>query len=565
MYYNVRMSAKTSHWLRVLRQIISHRLGLNFAGFAMGCFFFCMSLTPSLLPRPWLYQGLIGGIAFILGYGVGLFISWLGRTIVRREPNAKTKDIAWLALAITAPTAIGIYLVKSFGWQNNIRQIIGEQPNDVRNYWGVLAVSLVLGALLLLLMRGLRWCDRYIRHYTDKWVPHAVSAAIALALTVLVLFGVFRGIIYNSLVDFSNNVYSSSNTKTVSGVRQPTATTRSGSPNSLVAWDSLGRQGRSFAAGGPSQADLQKLSNQKPVQPVRVYVGVQSASTIKQRAALAVQELKRSGGFDRKVINVVVPTGTGWMNPQLVDSLEYLYNGDTAQVGVQYSYLPSWISFAVDKEKAQAAGRELFNQVYDAWEQLPQNNRPKLVVTGLSLGSFGAQAAFSGQADLQNRTSGAIFMGTPNDTELWRQFTTDRDVGSPQIQPVYSNGKTVRFGASVHAATDLAPAWKTPRVLYLQHASDPIVWWSPQLILNKPDWLKEPRGNDVVKNINWFPFVTFAQVTIDQFFGVTAPNGHGHNYGDQTAQAWEAILPSSLSSDEFNAKLNDIIGAYTDT
>lgn len=565
MYYNVRMSAKTSHWLRVLRQIISHRLGLNFAGFAMGCFFFCMSLTPSLLPRPWLYQGLIGGIAFILGYGVGLFISWLGRTIVRREPNAKTKDIAWLALAITAPTAIGIYLVKSFGWQNNIRQIIGEQPNDVRNYWGVLAVSLVLGALLLLLMRGLRWCDRYIRHYTDKWVPHAVSAAIALALTVLVLFGVFRGIIYNSLVDFSNNVYSSSNTKTVSGVRQPTATTRSGSPNSLVAWDSLGRQGRSFAAGGPSQADLQKLSNQKPVQPVRVYVGVQSASTIKQRAALAVQELKRSGGFDRKVINVVVPTGTGWMNPQLVDSLEYLYNGDTAQVGVQYSYLPSWISFAVDKEKAQAAGRELFNQVYDAWEQLPQNNRPKLVVTGLSLGSFGAQAAFSGQADLQNRTSGAIFMGTPNDTELWRQFTTDRDVGSPQIQPVYNNGKTVRFGASVHAATDLAPAWKTPRVLYLQHASDPIVWWSPQLILNKPDWLKEPRGNDVVKNINWFPFVTFAQVTIDQFFGVTAPNGHGHNYGDQTAQAWEAILPSSLSSDEFNAKLNDIIGAYTDT
>lgn len=565
MYYNVLMSARTGHWLRVLRQIISHRLGLNFAGFAVGCFFFCMSLTPSLLPRPWLYQGLIGGIAFILGYGVGLFVSWLGRTIVRREPNAKTKDIAWLALAITAPIAIGIYLVKSFGWQNNIRQIIGEQPNDARNYWGVLAVSIVLGTLLLLLMRGLRWCDRYIRHYTDKWVPHAVSAVIALALTVLVLFGVFRGILYNSLVDFSNNVYSSSNTKTVSGVRQPTATTRSGSPDSLVAWDSLGRQGRSFVAGGPSQADLQKLSNQKPVQPVRVYVGVQSASTIKQRAALAVQELKRSGGFDRKVINVVVPTGTGWMNPQLVDSLEYLYNGDTAQVGVQYSYLPSWISFVVDKEKARAAGRELFNQVYDAWEQLPQNDRPKLVVTGLSLGSFGAQAAFSGQADLQNRTSGAIFMGTPNDTELWRQFTTDRDVGSPQIQPVYNNGKTIRFGASVHAATDLAPAWKTPRVLYLQHASDPIVWWSPQLILNKPDWLKESRGNDVVKNINWFPFVTFAQVTIDQFFGVTAPNGHGHNYGDQTAQAWEAILPSSLSSDEFDAKLNDIIGAYTDT
>jgi len=565
MYYNVLMRARTGHWLRMVRQIISHRLGLNFAGFAVGCFFFCMSLTPSLLPRPWLYQGLIGGIAFILGYGVGLGASWLGRAIIRREPSAKVKDITWAILTITAPLVIGIYLVKSFGWQNNIRQIIGEQPNDVRNYWGVLAVSFVLGALLLLVARGLRWCDRFIRRYTDKWVPHAVSAATALLLTVLVLFGIFRGILYNSLVDFSNNVYSSSNTKTASGVRQPTEATRSGSPDSLVAWSSLGRQGRSFVAGGPSPGELQKLSGQTPIQPVRVYVGVQSASTIKQRATLAVQELKRSGGFDRKVINVVVPTGTGWMNPQLVDSLEYLYNGDTAQVGVQYSYLPSWISFVVDKEKARTAGRELFNQVYDAWEQLPQNDRPKLVVTGLSLGSFGAQAAFSGQADLQNRTSGAIFMGTPNDTELWRQFTADRDAGSPQIQPVYNNGKTVRFGARVSEATELHATWKAPRVLYLQHASDPIVWWSPQLILNKPDWLKEPRGSDVVKNINWFPFVTFAQVTIDQFFGVTAPNGHGHNYGDQTAQAWEAILPSSFSSNEFNAKLNDIISAYTDT
>ena len=146
MYYNSYMGIKTGHWLRLLRQIISHRLGLNFAGFAVGCFFFCTSLTPSLLPRPWLYQGLIGGIAFILGYGVGLGASWLGRKIFRREPSAKTKDLAWLLLAVTAPVAIGIYLVKSFGWQNNIRQLIGEQPTTARNYWGVLAVSFLLGA-----------------------------------------------------------------------------------------------------------------------------------------------------------------------------------------------------------------------------------------------------------------------------------------------------------------------------------------------------------------------------------------------------------------------------------
>ena len=28
----------------------------------------------------------------------------------------------------------------------------------------------------------------------------------------------------------------------------------------------------------------------------------------------------------------------------------------------------------------------------------------------------------------------------------------------------------------------------------------------------------------------WYPFVTFVQVTVDQFFGNDGPNGYGHNY-----------------------------------
>ena len=44
-----------------------------------------------------------------------------------------------------------------------------------------------------------------------------------------------------------------------------------------------------------------------------------------------------------------------------VDPMEYMYNGDTAMVAMQYSYLPSWISFLVDKERAREAGRDLFD------------------------------------------------------------------------------------------------------------------------------------------------------------------------------------------------------------
>ncbi len=46
---------------------------LDFVGIAFGALFFCLSLTPSLLPRDWLFQGLIGGVNAAIGYGIGVF------------------------------------------------------------------------------------------------------------------------------------------------------------------------------------------------------------------------------------------------------------------------------------------------------------------------------------------------------------------------------------------------------------------------------------------------------------------------------------------------------------
>src|SRR5512144_1721435 len=40
-------------------------------GVTIGALFFCTSLAPSLLPRPWLAQGLSSGVALALGYGIG--------------------------------------------------------------------------------------------------------------------------------------------------------------------------------------------------------------------------------------------------------------------------------------------------------------------------------------------------------------------------------------------------------------------------------------------------------------------------------------------------------------
>jgi uncharacterized membrane protein len=119
--------------------------------------------------------------------------------------------------------------------------------------------------------------------------------------------------------------------------------------------------------------------------------GTVSAKDVEGRAELAVADLERAGGFDRANLLVATTTGSGWLDAGAIDSFEYLTGGDSAVVAMQYSSLPSWLSYLVDQQKAREAGRQLFDAVYDHWSKLPPADRPRLFVFGLSLGSFGGR------------------------------------------------------------------------------------------------------------------------------------------------------------------------------
>jgi len=105
-----------------------------------------------------------------------------------------------------------------------------------------------------------------------------------------------------------------------------------------------------------------------------------SADDAEARADLALEELKRAGGFERSVLVVVVPTGTGWMDPAATDTLEYLHGGDTAMVAVQYSYLTSPLSLLVEPRVGIEQGRAMFRAIYGHWTTLPRDQRPRLYV-----------------------------------------------------------------------------------------------------------------------------------------------------------------------------------------
>jgi uncharacterized membrane protein len=411
----------------------------------------------------------------------------------------------------------------------------------------------------LAISRAIRKFFRFIFNKIDIILPRRISYAISFALVTLLLFWTATGVIGNAFIAVANTIYGNKDTSIPEGYEQPTSALRSGSPESLSSWDTLGFQGRKFVAGGPSAESIKDFSGQEAMEPIRVYIGLQAAPTAEERAELAVEELKRTGAFERDVLVMANTTGSGWLEPASIDPVEYMYNGDTAIVSQQYSYLPSWISYLVDAETATEAGQALYDAVYAAWAELPADQRPKLIAYGLSLGSFGGQTPYSGINDLRLSIDGALFQGTPNFTRLWRNTTDNRDKGTPEWQPTYKDGVTVRFASTNEDIQDDQNGWSYPRVLYMQHASDPVVWFDFSLITEKPDWLREPRGPDVSPATRWYPIVSFVQLGIDQIMAAAVPVGHGHQYGNTVAEGWASVTNPPNWSQEKTDELQDLI------
>ena len=517
------------------------------------------TFTPSLLPRAWLLQGLVAGVAAASGYGIGVLVAWFVRELTDWRPSPGARRRAWQILGVLGG-ALGLVSLYG-GWQAQVRihELVGVEPPAGYNSVLILLLAGLVFVGLVALARVLRRFAGWVAKVLRRFIPARLTRPLAVVVVTLVVIGVLNGVIFRTFVAVSNAIFSVKDGTTTEGTVQPTASERSGSPSSLIGWNTLGRQGRDFVGVGPSVADITSFAGKPAMEPVRVYAGLQSAPTVTDRVNLAIKDLQRAGGFDRKALVVVTTTGTGWVDEASVDTVEYMYGGDTAIVAMQYSYLPSWISFLVDQSKAKEAGAALFNGVYDAWAKLPESSRPKLFAFGESLGTFGGETAFSGLADIRNRTSGIVFAGPPNFNTLWGQLVAGRDPGSPERLPVYQNGQTVRWAATPDDLGHPTSPWDNPRMVYLQHASDPVVWWSPNLLFSRPDWLTEPRGADVSPSMRWIPWVTFWQVSADLAFSTGVPPGHGHVYKQEYVDAWAAVAqPDGWSADD-TARLRAII------
>lgn len=528
------------------------------------------AVSPSLLPRKWWGTALNIFGNQMVGHTVGLAVG-VGASRARRGlaqllagtpvgqfvPSQRAVDSArsgfnWSMTAITA----AVWL-RSVHNQRRIAELV-HYDSDI----GIAqhAAGSALGTGAYLLMQGFGDLNEFAydsltaalrRAKIPRWAAPIISGAIiggALALAT------DRLLVRRIMTEISDKA-AYANRLVFPGRSQPWEPERSGSPWSYEQWHAVGAQGRALLSDGPRARHIARVTGDPhAMEPIRVYAGLQPGRSLAEAADLVVRELHRTGAFRRDNLVLFTTTGTGWVQEWSLCALEFLSRGNCATAAMQYSRLQSFQAFVADQDAPIAAAKALFNRVYAEWQQLPQDNRPKLFVAGESLGSFGGQGAFSDAKDMLDKVDGAMWSGTPQNAKIWASLTDNRDTGSPVIQPAVDEGRHFRFVTSpadlwTNAAGQRYGEWEFPRVVFAQHPSDPIIWWDEKLWRKRPQWLQEPLGRDVLPTMRWFPFVTSWQLAVDALTSVDMTGGYGHNYHDEMISYWAAVMGMQFDND----------------
>ena len=552
-------------------------MGLSFLGVIAALAMYAVSVSPSLMARSWAWHAVASGILVACGYVAGVVVQNVAQLVIR---------LTGLTISASEPVELGfrigigalfalwwIYaVIQSYRRARKAAALVNMPGETFGEYLLGTAGAVVVSWMLLRIVGALNGLCWMLIASLDAHMPRPAAIVVSMVILFAIMFFLTSKVILRGGIGFFRRKAEQLNMRTARGIYQPVVPERSASPASSVTWESVGGQGRVFLGRGPSRLDIAQVCGGEAMEPIRVYSGMPTGGAgIEQAAATVVAELHRTGAFDRAVILIAASTGSGWVDEWQVQPLEFLTRGNCATASLQYSYVPSALNWLTGLEPAQEASAALFAAVRAELDLMDEADRPALFVCGESLGAFASQSVFESFEDVLARVDGALWVGTPSFTPMHAALTAARHKGSPEVAPVVHNARRVRF---VNEPSDLRTdlygrelgPWGFPRVVYAQHPSDPVVWWTNKLIWTQPDWLRERAGRDVSLNVEFTRFATYIQVLADLPVAGTAPGGHGHTYHEELIPLWRGILGFDRLFDEapVHPRLAALDGGWAD-
>ena len=508
----------------------------------LGLLFFVASLTPSLIPRGPDVQGILGGLVMALGYLSARVIGLLWRAA--DLPRLSGRPATLLTVIATIGT-VGLFLWvlgSSLDWQNDLRLKMGTEPSEAFHLAQIIVIASLTFAAAYAFGRLIAAFFRLVRRAFYRVMPPRRANVLGLLFAGLVLLVITRDGILDRVIVGLDESYETAQALFDDAPPAPTDPRMSGSRASLIDWDAIGAPGRDFITSGPDAEAITAFTGQPALDPIRVYVGRANGETPQERARLALAELQRLNAFERDVLVMASPTGTGWMDPGAQDPLEYMHGGDIATVTAQYSYLQSPLALILETNTGIAQATALQEAVHGYWKTLPRDERPRLYAHGLSLGAWSSMHATNLFRMLDDPIDGAFWAGPPFPSAFWNYVQKQRNPGSPWVLPTIGDGSLVRYASHTTDVSEGAAGWGQMRIVFLQYSSDPVVFYDPASLWRSPPWMRDPPAEDMSEHLFFMPVVTQFQLAVDLALSFDSPPGHGHAYYAQDyIEPWVAV------------------------
>ncbi len=332
--------------------------------------------------------------------------------------------------------------------------------------------------------------------------------------------------------------------------RAPKSPLMSGGLGSRVAFETLTQYPRRHVLTYLRPERIREVMGEPPrAEPIRIYVGLDSAGTVNDRVRLALDELERTGALDRALLLLISPTGTGWIDPNVIEAAEFFTRGNIASVAMQYSKRPSPLS--LDRVSlGHAQNSMLWSAIHERLTRRSPEQRPKVAIFGESLGAHTSQDVFIHQGTDGLRALGidaALWFGTPFASE-WKSEVLDgrrADVDSSLVG-VFDHWEQLQQ----------LDAEQRDRLRYIMvtHENDAVADFGVDLLLRCPDWMAERRPAALPPQTRWYPITTFLQTAIDMKNAMHVVPGQfearGHDYRADTARFVLAALRLQASDEQ---------------
>ena len=151
-----------------------------------------------------MFQGVSSGILAAAGYGLGVFVAWLARALVRREPALAVKWIAWRLLVVLGTGAVGVFVYLGSGCGTTSRLLVDAPAQSRLLYLGVVVMAVAMVAFSIAAARGLFWIGRKPGGYLSRRVPAPLGVTESVPLVALLAFGVVNGYVVDRTLAAAN-------------------------------------------------------------------------------------------------------------------------------------------------------------------------------------------------------------------------------------------------------------------------------------------------------------------------------------------------------------------------